>query len=164
MKRIACYIVIAILLAGCGSREGSSEKSKEGAALEKKDLMAEGRHYLLTGDYARAIEAFKAQTLQNPQDSKAYFIMGQTYMHIGDCQSAIESFKTVTALDPNNGPAYLLLGGCHDLKGNKDEAIANVGKSIVIFDKNKDVKNFKRSVVILRSLTKSKESEESEVQ
>lgn len=149
MKKIICAVCILMLAGGCMSREAS----KEGSQAPKQDLISEGTQFLGKGDSAQAIASFKKAIAENPNNAKAYFILGQAYMSLADYNNALENFKKVSELEPDNGEAFFLMGGCFDLLGNKKEAITNVEKSISIFQKNRDEVNFKRALSILWALS-----------
>ena len=149
MKKIFCFALSVLLLAGCGDRAQAAKKEMT------RNFVEEGTTLLKQGKVVEAVKVFQEAMAQNPSDTKAPLILAQLFMQTGNYESAIPYFTRVLQLEPENGQAYLLLGGCYDLMGKKDMAIENVQKSVGIFQKQRDEQNFRQSVVILRTLVES---------
>ncbi|HOW35202.1 MAG TPA: tetratricopeptide repeat protein [Candidatus Omnitrophota bacterium] len=155
MKRMIYVLMAVVWLAGCGSRQ-PAEKTDTASAPQapavKTDLVEIGAKYLAKGDVVNAMGAFNQAVVINPNDVRAYFVLGQMYMQMANYDKAIENFKSVASIDPNNGQAYLMLGGCYDLQGKRPEAIDAVKKSVEVFEKQRDETGFKTSLAILQKL------------
>lgn len=150
------YILVAVIgLVGCGSRQPAEKTAAVSAPQSpviKTDLVEIGTKYLAKGDVVNAMGAFNQAVKINPNDTKAYFVLGQIYMQMANYDNAVENFKSVVRIDPDNGQAYLMLGGCYDLQGKRAEAIEAVKKSVEIFEKQRNEPRFKTSLAVLQKL------------
>lgn len=155
MKKIFYVVFVGLLLAGCGSRNSTSQSTQgpSGASTnEARDYFQEGQALLVKSDMQGAVKIFQEGLAKDPNNSKLHFVMGQVFMRGGTYDNAEKSFKAAIQADPENGNAYLLLGGCYDLAGKKEDAITSVKKSVELFEKQRDATNFRQALAILRKM------------
>lgn len=151
MKKNVILLLSMVFVLGCGDHK-ESETAFQGVT-EKKDYTAQGMQYLGQSDINNAIRSFDAAIKQDPRNSKNYVVLGEVYMRLGNYTSAVDSFGAATKVDPNNADAFYLLAVSRNLQGYKDEAVKAAQRSIELYMQNKDEEKFKRSVLLMKSLT-----------
>ncbi|RXQ90980.1 serine hydrolase [Ancylomarina salipaludis] len=70
--------------------------------LSEIDLNAKGYEMIKRGNYPKAIELFKLETLAFPNSYDAYDSLGEAYMNNGNPQKAIKNYKKSLALNSDN--------------------------------------------------------------
>ena len=89
-----------------------------------------GNHYLITGDYERAIvECSKAIELK-PDYAEAYLLRGEAYYMNDNYDKAIADCHKAIELKPDYAEAYSTRGVVYGEKGNYDKAITDLNKAI----------------------------------
>ncbi|MFQ5602454.1 MAG: tetratricopeptide repeat protein [bacterium] len=66
-----------------------------------------------TGDYQKAIEAFKHAIRSRPDYVESYYNLGLTYFDSDSLQQAVETFQQALTIQPDYLEAYLGLGNAH---------------------------------------------------
>ncbi|MFQ5570251.1 MAG: tetratricopeptide repeat protein [Rhodothermales bacterium] len=73
-------------------------------------------------DFEGAVVLLRQITQREPENARAWLMMGTALQSNGDLDQAIESFSRATEFAPTEGPAQYGLGIVHALKQDKDEA------------------------------------------
>jgi tetratricopeptide (TPR) repeat protein len=73
-------------------------------AATSADYYAAGIRLYQQGQYARSIQYFRAAAQLDPQNWKAYQVMGQAYYQLGDRDDAIQMMDQSLRINPNNQP------------------------------------------------------------
>jgi tetratricopeptide (TPR) repeat protein len=62
-------------------------------------------------------------------------------------------FEMAANLNPESAEVYFSLAQCYEKLGNKEKAIENIKKSILIYQNRKDQESLEKSVAVLQLLT-----------
>ncbi len=89
-----------------------------------------GREYYLSGDYDKAIDAYKEEISKKPKSSQAHFNLGLAYGKIGQNDKEIESYKKAISLKPNVPEMHYNLGIAYTDSGNIQKAIEALNEAI----------------------------------
>ncbi len=155
MKKVAIVMLMAGLVAGCGSpQSGAKKTSKAAQEMAQNKFLNEGILHLQKADTGKAVKSFDMAIKQNPTDPRGYIILGQTYMRMNDYDRAIDSLSAASYVAPDQGEVFYLLAINHRLAGNSTLAKQSAQKSIDLFRQKQDAENFKRSLALLKSLMK----------
>ncbi len=87
-------------------------------------LWAQGMAYRNTGQYEKAIAAFKKSLLQNPNYLVSLYALGGVDQATGQYEEAIATFKKVIHLNPNFLDAHISLAASYSLTGQDEKAHA----------------------------------------
>ncbi|XP_019406671.1 PREDICTED: tetratricopeptide repeat protein 6 [Crocodylus porosus] len=87
-----------------------SESSKE---IVLKVLVNRGLLYMELEDYSNALEDFKEVTLNSPDDSTIYQVIGMCYNRLQQFEEAVKSFTQVLKIDPFFVDAYVGRGNSY---------------------------------------------------
>lgn len=88
-----------------------------------------GRKYYVTGEYVKAIEAFKDEITKKPS-SEAYFNLGLTYGKMGQYNKEIDAYEQAIKLNPKKPELYFNLGLVLKENGNKEKALNMLNEAI----------------------------------
>ncbi|OGX08604.1 MAG: hypothetical protein A2Z88_01530 [Omnitrophica WOR_2 bacterium GWA2_47_8] len=162
MKKISVFIFASVLFAGCGSPASKSNSADTNQQVKSPTESAETISYYLkegadsinNGDVSNAIKNFGEAIKTNPQDSRAYALLGQAYMRLQRYDQAAEAFSTGLKFNPENGHLNYLAAVTYGLQGDKEMATQHAQKSVQIFQDTHDEENFKRSLALLHGLLK----------
>jgi tetratricopeptide (TPR) repeat protein len=83
----------------------------------------QGLAYATSGDYQKAIVAYKEAIRLKPNDADAHCNLGNAYARSGDYQKAIESLEEAIRLKPDDAEAHYLLGLAYLGMGNRKSAL-----------------------------------------
>ena len=146
--------ILILCVAGCGERKSEEIQA---AVVDKAqmDFMAQGVKYLKESNVRGAVKSFDEAIKQNPKDLRPYLILGETYMHAGQYDRAVDTLTAASYVDPDQGEVYYLLAMSQGLAGHVPEAKINAQKSVIAFEKQKDVPNLKKAMVLLQGLVKT---------
>lgn len=153
MKRVA-VVLLALFICGCGSGPSKEEKQAAGGFL-KRDYFGEGVRQLKQGNPLAAIKSLNLAIRQSPLESKSYLLLGETYMRLKQYDRAADTFLAASRVAPNEGEIYYLLAVNYGLSGDLNLAQLNARKSVLLFQQEKDEKNFKKSLALLQGLMKA---------
>lgn len=153
MKKIFGALAVMILLVGCGSPDNVGQKDVGSIPSQKPDYLKEGIAHLNNANPNAAISSFDQAIKQNPRDARTYLILGETYMRLNQYARALDTFTAATRVAPTDGHLYYLMAVSSGLNGNAEQAKINAEKSIVLFQRNKDVEGLKKSLALLKGLT-----------
>ena len=73
-----------------------------------------GRQFYVSGDYVKAVAAFKEEIAKNPKSDEAHFNLGLAYGKLGDRQSEINSYEEAIIHNPNVPEIYFNLGTAYN--------------------------------------------------
>ena len=170
MRKIIVLVLTGVLLYGCSANDKTKTQGnintdnkrgmKQNSALEKnkQKLVKVGMEYLGQAKIAEAIKVLNQAVLLDPNDASTSFVLAQTYMHLKRYDSALGVLDNVIRLEPDNGEAYYFKSLASSFSGDRRQALEAAQKSIAIFQKQRDEKNFKRAVILLRGLSNADKS------
>jgi tetratricopeptide (TPR) repeat protein len=90
----------------------------------------EGRRLYVSGEYVKAIDAFKEEIRKKPTSAEAYFNLGLAYGKTGELEKEIEAYEYAIKLKPNVSSTYFNLGTAYNMIGYKQKAIAAFNDAI----------------------------------
>lgn len=90
-----------------------------------------GRKYYVTGEYDKAIEAFKDE-ITKKTSSEAYFNLGLTYGKMGQYDKEIDAYEQAIKLNPKKPELYFNLGLVLKENGNKEKALNMLNEAILL--------------------------------
>jgi tetratricopeptide (TPR) repeat protein len=82
----------------------------ENPEQQKVNFLAEGKHYLEIGEYAKASLAFKNLQQIEPKDLESHFLLGEAYFKQGNINGAYNEYSLVINQDDSNITARIRLG------------------------------------------------------
>lgn len=103
------------------------QQSKEIKALEN---LTQGNAAFNREEYARAVEYYDVVTELNPSFITAHYNRGLSKAKLGDFAGAIGDCEYAIEMDPENASTYYNLARVYTIKGDEDQAIKHLCKSI----------------------------------
>jgi len=97
-----------------------------------ENLIQRGNELVNKGDFDSAIKYYDEAIKEDPNNARAYFMLGYTFGQIKDYDRAIDYFSISIKIDPYQAITYVGRGISWSLKGNYGKAIDDFGKSIEI--------------------------------
>ena len=114
---ILVFCILLSMLTGC----------RASAASRWQRAYELGMKCLSDGNYERAVLAFTAAILIDPNAPEAYIGRGDAYFNQTEAedhvQLAASDFKTACGLDDGNSDAYLKLANCQSRQGSEEDAL-----------------------------------------
>jgi Tfp pilus assembly protein PilF len=166
MNRIFAGIAVVCLLCGCGLQP--QEPQDKTRLVQKAEQISGGQEQvpetqqpfvtsaieaIKSGDLASGIKNLDEAIRRNPADLQAYTLLGQTYMHVNEIDRAIDTFTAALNIDPDQGDVLYMIAICQRLSGQKELAVASAERALMVFEKERDEENFKRTLVLLHGLS-----------
>jgi Flp pilus assembly protein TadD len=96
---------------------------------QRSDL---GVHYLLQGEYDRAVRAFLDVIREDPEDASAWSYYGISLAHIGRAAEAEAALSRAIQLSPANGEAWFHLGVARSLREEWGEAVSAYRRAVAL--------------------------------
>ncbi len=155
MKKVLGVLLMTVLIIGCGSKESVGQKEVSSIPTQNHDYLKDGVQYLQQAQPREAIKSLDQAIRQNPRDSRPYMVLGETYIRLNQYDRAIDTFSAASRVAPTEGRVYYLLALSYGLSGDKEQAKVNAEKSVLIFQRNKDGENLKKSLALLKGLVDS---------
>lgn len=127
---IVLFMVVspAISLTPAQSSGSPENYYAKGAALYEK------------GQYADALESFKAAILLKPGYADAHYYLGVTYDALEKRDEAVKSFQETIRLNPNHVDARIMLGVLHGQALRYQESVAELKKALLLDPNNENAK------------------------
>lgn len=91
-----------------------------------------GVHYLLRGEYDRAVRAFLDVIREEPTDASAWSYYGISLAHIGRAAEAEAALARAIQLSPANGEAWFHLGVARSLREEWGEAASAYRRAVAL--------------------------------
>ena len=91
-----------------------------------------GVHYLLRGEYDRAVRAFLDVIRENPNDASAWSYYGISLAHIGRAAEAEAALARAIQLSPGNGEAWFHLGVARSLREEWSDAASAYRRAVAL--------------------------------
>ena len=91
-----------------------------------------GREYYVSGNYEKAIDAFKESIRKKPNSAEAHFNLGLAYGKIGESDKEIESYLEAIRLKPKVPNVHFNLGSAYKENGDIQSAIESYKKALQI--------------------------------
>jgi tetratricopeptide (TPR) repeat protein len=89
-----------------------------------------GKKYYVSGEFDKAIEAFKEEISKKPQSAKAYYNLGLAYGKTGQHDKEIVAYEEAVKLNPNRPELHFNLGTVYYDTGNEERAISTLNEAI----------------------------------
>lgn len=174
MQKIIVLIFMGVLLWGCSANDKAKTQGNRNAdnqtltktalgknsELEnnKQKLIKAGTEYLAQGKIPEAIKALNQAVLLDPSDASSSFVLAQTYMHLKRYDNALGVLDHVIQRHPDNGEAYYFKSLASGFFGDTEQALEAAKQSVAIFQEQRDEKNFKRALILLRGLSNTEDA------
>jgi tetratricopeptide (TPR) repeat protein len=91
-----------------------------------------GVHYLLRGEYDRAVRAFLDVIREEPNDASAWSYYGISLAHIGRAAEAEAALARAIALSPANGETWFHLGVARSLREEWQDAATAYRRAVAL--------------------------------
>jgi len=108
-----------------------------------------------SADQAGLIQALEKETIQNPDNLKAWIDLGNVFFDTSQFEKAIKAYEKYLALNPNNADVQTDLGVMYRRSGQPKKAIAAFDRAIEI-DPRHEVSRFNKGIVLMHDLNDSK--------
>ncbi|MFP4473795.1 MAG: tetratricopeptide repeat protein [Candidatus Omnitrophota bacterium] len=157
MKRIAILALTVCVLAGCGQPEPKQAEKTPAVSPDQGREVSDGHiqtavGYLQEAQVAEAIAEFDKAIRSDPSNVQAYLLLAQVYMRMNEFDRAVDTYLAAQRVEPDSGEIYYLLAIANGLRGQKDLAVQNAEKSLMIFQKEQNQENFRRALALLQGL------------
>ena len=97
--RIPTFFVFLSLLVGLFSQSNLSQSAEENKALKSKVRLEEGKVYIRTEEYEKAVQFLTESIELDPNNAEAYHFRGSAYYFLGKTKSSCEDWKRACELD-----------------------------------------------------------------
>jgi tetratricopeptide (TPR) repeat protein len=97
--RLVSTLILAVLLAGCGSKEEKMEKH-----------LAKAKAYVASNEYKKAVIEYKNVLQLESKNDTAQYELGETYLKLKEVQEAFQSFSRAVSINPENIKAQIKMG------------------------------------------------------
>ncbi len=158
MKKIISVIIVALIMVGCGNKTPPEIIKKEKKQI---NYLKQGAEQLKKYNIKEAIMSFYQAIANDPQDVEPHLVLGGLFMKMKNYDKAIEHYKRAGELQPDNGQIFFILARCYGLKGDNEQALNNVKRSILIFKAKNDNNHYQPALILLRMLRESKKNKPS---
>ena len=95
---------------------------------------------LESGQLSKCIFQCEAIIETNPEETKAYNILGLAHLRRGSLDKGIEQFKKVIEISPDSFPTYLNLARAFVLSGKTEDAFNTLEKAVALSPNNLDIR------------------------
>jgi tetratricopeptide repeat protein/FG-GAP repeat protein len=116
-------LLLALLISGAGSASAAGDPTPPPPG------MPEAAAKLQAGDAAAAAKILEAVTAREPDNARAWRMLGVACVRLKDADRAIACFAKGLKLQPDSPPALYNTGVAYVLKGDKDRAFEWLGKA-----------------------------------
>ncbi len=99
-----------------------------------------GDSFFANRDFANAIESYKAELNENPENSELRQKLGNAFMSAGRDQEAIAAYREAIRLNAENQELHYNLGLLYERKNLHDEAVVEYRRALQVSD-NVDARN-----------------------
>ena len=113
-----------------------------GSASTRIDLYQKGLNLFSQGNIQEAVITLGKNLKENTGDIRTCPVSGNIYMKADKLNDAKAVLEIGSKVDSQNPEIYLFLAHCYNRLGNKEKAIENIKKSILIYQQRKDEENF----------------------
>jgi tetratricopeptide (TPR) repeat protein len=124
--------VIFVLCTGLPASGQVAEPERPGNA---EQIHQAGVSYYESGEFEKAIEAYKHALKLKPDSQEFYYNLGMAYSSLGRYKEAIEAYNNAIRIKPDYAAAYYNLGHAHSNLGQHDKAI-KVFRQALQYDPN----------------------------
>ena len=97
--RVVSILILAVFIAGCGSKEEKMEKH-----------LAKAKAYVASNEYKKAVIEYKNVLQLEPKNDAAYYELGEVYLKLKEVQEAFQSFSRAISIKPENLQAQMKMG------------------------------------------------------
>ncbi|WP_276750850.1 tetratricopeptide repeat protein [Chlorogloeopsis fritschii] len=111
-----------------------------------------GNGYHGQGNYERAIADYNKSIEINPKSATAYYNRGNTRRRLRNYEEAIKDYNQAIYINPNYADAYFNKGLTHSILRGKQKAIADYQKAAELYQKQRDTKNYQKSLDRIKKL------------
>jgi len=166
MRNGLLLLVVALLVAGCGSPEPSAVPAPQSA----EEYVERAESFIAEGLYAEAIDHFSAALEMEPQDAETYFLRGRTHYDyavklstdltgqppeavpflpeevVAEMELAVADYTSAIELDAQYAKAYNNRGNAYASLGDLQQALADYDQALEL-DDSLDLTYFNRGVI-----------------
>ena len=123
--RLLAAALLALVLAACPDKP-----PPEDPKAKAEGLYLAGTAAYLQGNFAQAHDFFAQVKALNPADPRLPAAEGETYLAEVKLTEALAAFEAAAKVDPKRATNYSRIGFIHQLKGERAEAKAALGKAL----------------------------------
>jgi cytochrome c-type biogenesis protein CcmH/NrfG len=130
MRPLKCFPVVTVtIFALCA---GALALGQNGVSETRADARQAQRaaSYYDSGEYEKAVEAYKRALQLNPGSEETYYRLGMAYGSLGKFKEAAEAYNNAVRLKPDYAAAYHNLGHAYSNLEEHDKAIRAFRRSI----------------------------------
>jgi tetratricopeptide (TPR) repeat protein len=102
------------------------------------------------------IEALRALTAADPEDSPSWFLLGRELAVAGRHGEAAEAFRMATVANPDYTAAYRQRGNALEADGRYEEAADVYGRGIEVAERMRDLQTGKEMAAFLKRLARDR--------
>ena len=149
-------VILVVFIVGCGSNKKEEQVSTPQVSSKSQQYIAQGMKFLNNKEVLKAIKSFDMAIKSDPTNPKNYIFLGEVYLKLKAPERAIDTLRAAARVFPTNPEVQYLLAtslGIRWKDEDKEAAIEAAKKSVELFMQAKNQESFKRSVVLLKSLT-----------
>lgn len=112
-----------VLLIGLTLSAYAYDPTKEPKPADPASAYERGRAQIHKGNWERAAALFRQAVAENPQDHRAYTLLGYSLRHAGRLDEAIAAYDRALALNPAYEEALEYRGIAYVIAGNREAAM-----------------------------------------
>ncbi len=155
MKKLI-LVVFVVFIVGCGSNTKEKQSSSPQVSSKSQQYIAQGMKFLNNKEVLKAIKSFDMAIKSDPANPENYIFLSEVYLKLKAPDRAIDTLRAATRVSPKNPEVQYLLAtslGIRWKDEDKQAAIEAAKKSVELFVQAKNQDQFKKAVVLLKSLT-----------
>jgi len=116
----ALTLIFFVLCSGLPASGQVTDSEKPGNA---EQIHRVGLSYYESGEFEKAIEAYKQAIKLSPDSPESYYHLGMAYSSLGRYKEAVEAYSISIRIKPDYGAAYYNLGHAYSNLNQHDKAI-----------------------------------------
>ena len=116
------------------------------------------KNKIISAGFHSAIANIHKLLANFPDDSYAYYYMGVCNFALERYDESMASYLKAISLDITNAKAYFNLGIVYYLQNDFDNALINIGKSLVLFSKQKELNCKQRCIDALNFIQRERKT------
>jgi tetratricopeptide (TPR) repeat protein len=133
-NRVLPVVFILVALSFSPSTPGQGTKKPAGGTAE--EIYGAGVALYDSGEYEKAIEAYKRAIHLNPDFEESYYRLGMAYSSLGRYKEAVEAYNRAVRLKPDYAAVYENLGHAFSNLAQYEKAIKAFRKAIELAPDN----------------------------
>lgn len=124
-------LIFAILLGSILSAS-AYDPAKQPLSINPDSAYELGRVHIHNGDMKQAISYFRRAVTADPENFRAYTLMGYSLRHLGHLDEAIAAYDKALSVNPTYAEAIEYRGIAHLSRGNRLAAVRDYQKLVLL--------------------------------